>query len=359
MKIDNRRLLMSSSPYIRSDEDTRSIMMDVVVALVFPLIMAIYFFGWRAATLTLTSVASSIAFEWLYRYIARKPSTIGDMSAVVTGMLIAMCLPVSAPLWMPVVGAFFAIVVVKQLYGGLGKNFLNPALAAHAFLHSWPALVSVWVKPNLGSSALSVFENVTGKTLSPDVIASVTPLMKMKQGVLPSVAMAGGDDVISSLRDVVVGNVAGCIGEVSAVVIVAAAIYLLVRRVITVHIPAAYVGTVAVLTFLFPLGGNPGWQWMLYSVCSGGLLFGAVFMATDYTTSPVTARGRIVYGIGCGVLTVLIRYFGAYSEGVTYAILIMNCCACFMDRVIRPRRFGVVKTKRKAVGEDEDKPCEN
>ncbi|MBQ9985129.1 MAG: RnfABCDGE type electron transport complex subunit D [Oscillospiraceae bacterium] len=354
MKLDKKRLLMSSSPHVQTEENTRSIMMDVIIALLFPLIMAVYFFGWRAAALTVVSVASSVFAEWLYCRIAKKPHTIGDFSAAVTGMLIAMCLPVSVPMWIPVVGSFFAIVVVKQLYGGLGKNFLNPALTARAFLYCWPSLISVWIKPNLGENALGIFSSVSRSSLSPDVIASVTPLAKMKLGYLPGVAM-GKIDVISGLRDVVVGNVAGCIGEVSAVVIIAAAIYLIIRRVITIHIPLAYVGTVAVLTFLFPRGGNASWQWMIYSVCSGGLLFAAVFMATDYATSPVTARGRVIYGIGCGVLTVLIRYFGTYNEGVTYAILIMNCCACFMDRVVRPRRFGVMKKKGKAVSVDESK----
>jgi len=256
------------------------------------------------------------------------------------------------PLWIIVAGAFFAIIIVKQLYGGIGKNFLNPALAARAFMFSWPSLVSLWVKPNLGENAISVFGNVSRTALSPDVIASVTPLGKMKLGFLPATAM-GNSDVISTLRDVIVGNVAGCIGEVSAVVIIAAAIYLIIRKVITIHIPLSYVATVAVLTLIFPRGGNAGWQWMLYSICSGGLLFGAVFMATDYTTSPVTAKGRVIYGVGCGILTVFIRYFGAHNEGVAYAILIMNCVSCFMDRIVRPRRFGVEMKKRKAVETDE------
>ncbi len=333
---------MTSSPHIKAEDDTRSIMMDVIIALMFPLIMGIYFFGWRAAMLTLVSVASCIAFEWLYRYLAKKPSSIGDLSAVVTGILIAFCLPVSAPMWLPVIGAFFAIVIVKQLYGGLGHNFMNPALAARAFLFSWPAMMSLWTKPNLGDKALSVIGNISKDALSPDVIASVTPLGKMKAGVLPSVTTGAAEaDVISSLRDVAIGNVAGCIGEVSAIVIIAAAIYLLIRKVITIHIPLAYVGTVAVITFLFPQGGNPPFQWMLFSILSGGVLLGAVFMATDYVTSPVTSGGKIIYGIGCGVITVLIRYFGSYNEGVTYAILIMNACACFLDRVAKPRRFGV------------------
>ncbi len=344
---NERNLLMSSSPHIKTEDDTRSIMADVIIALLFPLIMAVYFFGWRALVLTLVSVASCIAFEWLYRYFAKKPSTIGDLSAVVTGMLLAFCLPVSTPLWIPVVGAAFAIVIVKQLYGGLGKNFMNPALAARAFLFSWPAMISLWTKPNVGGSALSAFGNITRETLTPDVIASVTPLGKMKYGVLPSVATGAAEtDVISTLRDAAIGNVAGCIGEVSAIVLLAAAIYLIIRKVITVHVPLAYIGTVAIITYLFPLGGNDAFQWMMFSICSGGLMLGAIFMATDYVTSPVTPLGKVIYGIGCGLITVLIRYFGSYNEGVTYAILIMNACACFLDRITPPRRFGVKKFAR-------------
>lgn len=351
MDNEKRNLFVSSSPHIKTEDDTRSIMLDVIIALMFPLIMAVYFFGWRAVTLTCVSVISSVGFEWLYRKLMKKPSSIGDLSAVVTGMLVAFCLPVSAPLWIPVIGSFFAIVIVKQLYGGIGKNFMNPALAARAFLFSWPGFISLWTKPNLGSGSLALFKTVTKNTLSPDVIASVTPLYKMKQGFLPSMAM-GDADVISSLRDVAVGNVAGCMGEVSAIVIIAAAVYLLVRKVITYHIPLAYIGTVAVVTFLFPKAGS-GFEWMMFSICSGGVLFGAVFMATDYTTSPATPWGRVVYGIGCGLITVLIRYFGSYSEGVTYAILIMNACACFLDNVCRPRRFGVKKKLAKAGKENE------
>lgn len=358
MKLDKKRLLMSSAPHVKTEENTRSIMFDVIVALSFPLIMAIYFFGWRALAMTVISIAASVGSEWLWCRLTKKPQTIRDLSAAVTGMLVAMCLPVSVPLWIPVIGSCFAIIVVKQLYGGLGKNFLNPALAARAFLCCWPSLISIWIKPNLDENALGIFTNVSRNALSPDVIASVTPLGKMKLGYLPGVA-AGNADVISGLRDVIVGNVAGCIGEVSALVILAAALYLIIRRVITYHIPLGFIGTVAILTFLFPRGGNAAFPWMIYSVCSGGVLFGAIFMATDYSTSPVTAQGRILYGIGCGFLTVLIRYFGTYNEGVTYAVLVMNCCACFMDRVVRPRRFGVVRKKRKAVSANEEHPLED
>ena len=300
--------------------------------------------------MTLTSVAASIAFEWLYRRLLKKPSTIHDLSAVVTGILIAFNLPVSAPLWLPVVGAFFAIVVVKQLYGGLGKNFMNPALAARAFLLSWPGLISFWTRP-LVNSGISLFGNVTRDTVAIDAIASATPLAKMKIGILPSVVSQQFEgDVAYTLQDTFLGNIPGCIGEVSALVLIAALIYLLIRKVITWHIPIAYIGTVAVLTFLFPLGGNDPITWMLYSISTGGLMLGAVFMATDYTTSPVTAKGRLIYGIGCGLITVLIRYFGSYSEGVSYSILIMNLLVWTIDKYVKPRRFGVKKEAKKAGG---------
>ncbi len=345
MRLDNKRFLMSGAPHIRAEENTRSIMMDVIIALIFPLIMAVYFFGWRALSLTAVSVFSCVFFERICARIAKKEKTT-DLSAVVTGILLALTLPVATPLWISVIGSAVAIIAVKHLFGGLGKNFLNPALTARVFLFSFPSLVSQYTKPSLTGGALPLFADVSPGSISPDFIASVTPLGKMKLGVLPSIAIGSGD-VVSGLRDVIVGNVAGAIGEVSAVVIVAAAIYLLVRRVISWHIPVSFVGTVAVLTFLFPRGGNTAWLWMLYSVCSGGLLFGAAFMATDYTTSPVTARGKLIYGALCGVLTILIRYFAAHEDGVMYAILLMNCLVPLIDRYVRPRRFGIIKNNCK------------
>lgn len=352
MELSNQ-LHVSSSPHIKTEDGTRSIMLDVIIALLFPLIMAIYFFGWRSLTLTLTSVAASIAFEWLYRYFLKKPSSIHDLSAIVTGILIAFNLPVSAPLWVPVIGSFFAIVIVKQLYGGLGKNFMNPALAARAFIMlCWTGQTSLWVRP-LVNSGISLFGNVSADNMAVDAIASATPLAKMSTGILPSVISPGIDgDIAYTLRDTFIGNVPGCIGEVSAIVLLAALVYLLIRKVITIHIPLSYIGTVAVLTFLFPLGGNSGLTWMLYSISTGGLMLGAVFMATDYTTSPVSSTGRIIYGIGCGLLTVLIRYFGSYSEGVSFAILIMNLCVWSIDKYIKPRRFGVKRFVKKAGATD-------
>lgn len=336
----NKGLIVSSSPHIKTEDGTRSIMLDVIIALIFPLIMAIYLFGFRSLTLTLTSVAASIAFEWLYRRLLKKPSTIHDLSAVVTGMLLAFNLPVSAPLWLPVVGAFFAIVIVKQLYGGIGKNFMNPALAARAFLLSWPALITFFTRP-LENTGLPLFTAVTRETVAVNAIASATPLAIMKEGTLPTATYA--------LSDMFWGNIPGCIGEVSTLVLVASMIYLLVRKVITWHIPVAYVGTVALLTFIFPQGNDP-LMWMLYSISGGGLMLGAVFMATDYTTSPVTSWGRIIYGVGCGLLTFLIRYFGSFAEGVSYSILIMNLLVWTIDKYVKPPRFGVKRFAKKAGG---------
>ena len=228
MRLDNKRFLMSGAPHIRAEENTRSIMADVIIALIFPLIMAVYFFGWRALTLTAMSVLSCVFFERLYTRIAKKEKTGGDLSAIVTGMILALTLPVATPLWIPIIGGAFAIIVVKQLYGGLGKNFLNPALTARVFLLSFPSLVTLYTKPSLPAGSLPLFADISTETLSPELIASITPLGKMKLGILPGIAMGSGD-VVWGLRDVVVGNVAGAIGEVSAVVIAAAAIYLLVQ----------------------------------------------------------------------------------------------------------------------------------
>lgn len=335
------QLRVAPSPHVKTDDGTRSIMLDVIIALCFPLVMAVYFFGWRALTMTLVSVCSCIAFEWLYRRFTKKSSTIGDLSAVVTGMLLAFNLPVTTPMWILVIGSAFAIIIVKQLFGGLGKNFMNPALAARAFLISWPALITAWVRP-LSNVKLPLFGNIDFSTLAPDVLVTATPLAKMKTGILPSVG-----EFSVTLRDAFIGNTAGCIGEVSAVVILAAAVYLIVRKVIRPHVPLAYIGTVAVLTFLFPQGGNDGLTWMLYNLFTGGLMLGAVFMATDYATSPVTPMGKIIFGIGCGCITVLIRYFGSYAEGVSYSILIMNTTVWMLDKNFRPRRFGVPRFQRK------------
>ena len=232
--------------------------------------------------------------------------------------------PVTIPYWTIILGDLFAIILVKMLFGGLGRNIVNPALAGRAFMFSWPVLMSTWVKVG--------FENAAHPFKAVDVVTSATPLAALHQGQMCE----------ETIGQLFVGNVGGCIGETSALLLLVGFVYLLARKVITARIPLAYIGTVAVLTFLFPLG-NARIDWMLAQVFGGGLMLGAIFMATDYVTSPLTRMGQIVYGIGCGVLTVMIRYFGGYNEGVSYAILCMNCCVVLLDRIGRPVKFGAPK----------------
>ena len=305
-------LLISASPHVRSRDSVPFIMLRVILALLPTLAAGIYYFGLSALWITLVSVGSCVFFEWGYRKLRRQSCTVGDLSAVVTGLLLALTLSPTVPFWLPVIGAFFAIVVVKQLYGGLGKNFLNPALAARCFLFAWAPMMSVWVSPR-----------------GADAVSSATPLAVMKAMALPK----------ESLWDCFWGCQGGCIGEVCAAALLLGGLFLLLSGVIRLHIPLSYLLTVALLTLLFPRG-NPPLLWMSYQLLSGGLLLGAFFMATDYVTSPVTNRGRILYGVGCGILTVLIRYFGSYSEGVSFAILLMNLSAWLLDKWTKPKGFG-------------------
>ena len=322
MKYGNLKLAISSSPHAHSKNSTAVIMRDVCIALLPALFAAIYFFGMRALWMTVVSSLACVVFEWGYRHFMKKDSTVSDWSAVVTGMLIAFVCPVSLPYWALIIGDFFAIVVVKQLFGGIGMNIVNPALAARAFCFSWPTLMS--------GSAFHVTDGAL------DGMTSATPMEALAAGNLPN----------ESLLDLFLGKVGGSFGEVSALALILGGIYLLVRKVITTRIPLAYLLTVAVLAFAFPVGGNGRLDWMGYQLLSGGLMLGAIFMATDYTTSPVTHGGQIAFGIGCGVLTIALRYFGSYVEGVSYAILIMNCCVGFFDKIGIPKRFGLVKKKK-------------
>ncbi len=328
---ENALLTVSSSPHIRSRTNTTSIMLDVIIALLPALCVAVYVFGLRALLVVAISVCASVFFEWAYRKLMKKDKTIGDLSAVVTGLLLAFCLPATAPWWLPIVGAFFAIVIVKQLYGGIGKNFLNPALAGRAFLFSWPVAMTSWMVP-LSYSSIFNFARA-------DAVTGATPMANLHVGVLPA----------DGLLNMFLGHVGGSLGEVSAVALLIGGVYLVLRKVITPRIPLSFLLTVAVLTFLFPRGGNDRLQWMLSNLLSGGLMLGAIFMATDYCTSPVTKKGQILFGIGCGLLTVFIRYFGSYVEGVSYAILIMNVCVWLIDKITPPRRFGVTREDKKAA----------
>ena len=317
-------LTISSSPHAHSPVTTQTIMRDVLIALVPALLGSIYFFGFRALLVTLVSAAACVFFEWGFCKIRKLHCKTYDLSAVVTGVLLAFVCPVTIPYWTIILGDFFAIVLVKMLFGGLGKNIVNPALAGRAFLFSWPVLMSNWVKVG--------FSNAAGLLSTADAVTAATPMSAMHQGALPE----------ESILDMFLGNIGGCIGETSALLLIIGFIYLLYRKVITARIPLAYIGTVAILAFLFPQG-NDRIAWMAAQVFGGGLMLGAIFMATDYVTSPLTKLGQIVYGIGCGVITILIRYFGGYSEGVTYAILCMNACSVLLDKIGRPVKFGAPK----------------
>ena len=310
-------LTVSSSPHAHSPVTTATVMRDVLIALLPALCGAVFFFGPRALLATAVSAAACVFFEWAYRRLMKLDSTVWDLSAVVTGVLLAFVCPPTIPLWVLLIGDFFAIIVVKQLFGGIGQNFVNPALAGRAFMFSWAVHMTTWVEVGFRNG------------LRPDIVTAATPLAHMHQGLMPEV----------SLADLFLGNVGGCLGETSALLLLIGFAYLLIRKVITPRIPLAFLGTVAVLTFLFPRG-NARLPWMAAQLLSGGLMLGAIFMATDYVTSPVTKLGQLIFGIGCGVLTVVIRYFGGYPEGVSYAILVMNCCVVLLDRIGRPVKYG-------------------
>ena len=323
-------LTVSSSPHVHQDYSTKTIMRDVLIALVPAMMFAVYNFGIRALFVTVVSVAACYGFEKLWNILMKKHDKTYDLSACVTGVLLAFVCPVTVAYWQVIVGAFFAIIVVKMLFGGLGRNVVNPALAGRAFMMSWPVAMSTWILPGLRNAA-SPFGVA-------DIVTGATPLANMHQGLMP----------VEKWTQLFWGNIGGCIGETSAVMLLIGLVYLLIRRVIKITIPASYIGTVAFLTLLFPQGHN-NFEWMLCQLFSGGLMLGAIFMATDYVTSPLTQKGQMLYGIGCGALTVLIRYFGGYNEGVSYAILIMNACVVLLDRLGRPTKFGAVQTKKEAA----------
>ena len=307
------KLTVASSPHIRGDFRSSRIMLDVMLALTPALIVGIWMHGWRSLVVTVVAIASCVLLEWLYGKVTKTRNTVIDGSAMVTGMLLAMTLPATVPYWLVVAGSAFAIIFVKALCGGLGQNVFNPALSARGFM--------MLVAPKYMVRFLSV-----------DGVTEATPLHHMVMPALPE----------ESLLDMFLGNCPGSIGEISALALLLGGAYLVWRKVISVRIPLAYLGTVAVLTLVFSKTGHP-LEWMTYSLLSGGVMLGAIFMATDYATSPATPVGQWIFGVGCGALTVLFRYYGIFPEGVTYAILIMNALVWVIDRYTAPRRFGTKK----------------
>lgn len=305
-------MIASSSPHIRSNETTTSVMLDVIIALVPALIASIYYFGFASAMVVALSVGSAVGTEALIQKITKKRVTINDLSAVVTGLLLAFNLPPEVPWWIPVIGSAVAIAIAKQVFGGLGNNFINPALAGRAFLvASWPVQMTFWSAP--GAMA--------------DTISAATPLAILKSS----------STGLQPLSDVILGRIPGTIGETSAILLIIGGIYLVRKKIISCRIPLAYIGTVAIIAFLTS-GFN--FNTMAYHVFGGGLMLGAIFMATDYASSPVTKRGKIIFGIGAGVLTMLIRLYSSSAEGVSYSILFMNVASPLIEKYTAPKVFG-------------------
>ncbi len=311
--------VVSGTPHVRSKESIQSIMRDVIIALVPATAAGIYYFGMSALILVIAAIVSAVAFEAICQKIMKKPVTVSDLSAVVTGLLLAMNLPAAAPVWVAIVGSAFAIIFGKQLFGGLGQNFINPALAGRAFLlASYPTEMTTWSVPN----GLEVADAAT----------YATPLAQLKAGYLDA-----------SLGELMLGQVGGCIGETCAIALIIGGVYLLYKHVISWKIPVIYIATVAIL---FAVIGRQGVKMPLQEIMAGGVMLGGIFMATDYASSPVTPKGQIIFAVGAGLITYLIRTFGGYPEGVSYSILIMNCCVPLIERFTEPTIFGALpKTK--------------
>jgi electron transport complex protein RnfD len=333
-------LVVAASPHVRSPASVSRIMWLVVFALLPALGGSVYFFGMRSLLLVVLCVASSLVFEALAQLAFGRKPTPFDGSAVITGLLLAYNLPPGVPLWMPVIGAAFAVVVVKQFFGGLGHNFINPALAARAFLMvSWPThMTTLWLRPHGGP--LSGLDAVSGAT----PLALVRRAAELvPQGWTLDQLLAQANS-LAELKRLFMGNVGGCLGETSALLLLLGGLFLILIRVIDWRIPVSYIGTVMLLALVLPNNHlSP-----LFHVLSGGVILGAFFMATDYVTSPVTANGRIIFGIGCGIITMLIRLYGGYPEGCSYSILLMNVATPFIDRLTRPRLFGALKKAKAA-----------
>ncbi|NMD37905.1 MAG: RnfABCDGE type electron transport complex subunit D [Christensenellaceae bacterium] len=321
----NTKLVVTSTPFLRDNTSTQKLMLEVCIALLPTIIASVIIFGLKALIIVLLSVVSAIASEYFFLRLSHKKSTLGDLSAVVTGILVALNVPVTAPLWIPVFGSMLAIVLVKQMYGGIGQNFINPALAARTILFiSWTALMSARLIPEVGNLYQGFRFNV-------DAVSVATPLISSQNSF--------------TLSQLFLGNIPGMIGETSKIALLIGGIYLIVRKVIDWRIPVFFIGTVFIL-FLIKTGNIYSSENIVDSalghVLSGGLMLGAFFMATDYVTCPMYKVGRIIMGIGCGIILFVIRAFGSYPEGCSFAILFMNVATPLIDKWTRPRAFGEV-----------------
>lgn len=324
----NNKLVVSASPHDRSHKTVRSIMLDVIIAMVPALVASVIFFGPRALLVECVSVGTCVIAEFISRVVMKRNQTIGDLSAVITGLLLAFNLPVNIPLWMVMIGAVIAIVVVKQFFGGIGQNFVNPALVGRiVLLTSFPVAMSTWTAP------------LTWSMSNLDGLTSASPLADIHTMV------SAGTTPDATLIEMLIGWRAGCLGETCAIAIILGGIYLIARKVISPTIPLIYIGTVAVIMLI---AGKGNLSFVAYELLGGGLLLGAVFMATDYTTSPITFKGKIIFAVGCGIITSLIRIFGNLPEGVSYSIIIMNILVPLIENITLPKPFGTPKKEKEA-----------
>lgn len=321
------KLFVEASPHIRSSRSTKNIMRDVILALCPALIASIVIFGYKSAVLVAVCVASCVLFEFLFNKIVKKPGTVSDLSAIVTGMLLAFNLPVDLPIYMAVIGCFVAIVIVKCLFGGIGQNFANPAITARIVLMlSFTASMTHWAKP------LAWLDG------GADAVTTATPLD----------VISSGEGALPSLLDMLLGVRGGCLGETCTLALLLGGIYLIARGVIRPLTPICFIGTVAVLTFF---SGGFDISYVAYQLMGGGLVLGAFFMATDYSTTPMTDKGKIIFAIGCGLITFLIREFANYPEGVSFSILVMNCLTPLIDRFTSAKPFGAITPKKEGKKE--------
>lgn len=324
---NNKQLLVTASPHIRSKRTVANDMLDVIIALIPAGAVSVYYFGYRALVLILASIATCVLAETIFNKCLKKENTIKDLSAVVTGILLAYNVPFTLPVWQLVIGAIFAIVICKMLYGGIGQNIVNPALGARAFLMaSWTSTMTNFV-PTERVATLKTVSDVS-------MVSAATPL---------------SDPNSYSIMDLFIGHVPGCLGEISAVALLIGACYLIIRKVIHIRIPLVYILTTAIMLAIF--GDKVSLDYILKNILSGGLILGAFFMATDYTTAPITPKGQIVFGIGCGFITAVIRLWGGYPEGVSYSILLMNLLVPVIEKHTRSRIFGKAKVKKGAKNE--------
>lgn len=332
-KLIKEKLYFSSAPHLRDKDNISRIMWSVIVALVPASLFGVYFFGLYALQVILIAVASSLFFEWAGMKFFKNHGSLGDGSAVVTGLLLALNLPSSSPWWMVVVGSFVAMIIAKQCYGGLGYNPFNPALVARvALLIAWPSRMTTFWAPG----------NILDKV---DAVSMPTPMGVWKVEMISKGTVEAANQI--SLWDMFVGNIGGSIGEVSALALIIGGLFMFFKKIITWHIPVAYIATVAAITTAFWISDPNKYINPLFHIFGGGLMLGAIFMATDMVTSPVTKKGMIAFGIGCGILTVVIRMFGGYPEGVSFSILIMNAFAPLIEKFTEPKPFGATKEAKK------------